>query len=265
MRLEKKRFEDIVILRFVGEFDTFNLPLFGERMDRMIEAGNHRFVMNVRLLTFINSTALGFMIRTSKRLRELGGAMVLSQPSKFVKRTLVTLGLDAAFPVFESDADAIVHFEKGADVGRVDLEGTEQDEALHGAMPILFYQMLPEGVQPPNQVGRIVSLYEDGLTFRYEPAPVDDPAEGYLQAGTTLHIKFRQPFALKEHYFEMDANVQDVSTSEEMEEDGARVMTIRVLYGTIKDADREYLSQFVKDQQLWRGELGEGDGAGAPA
>ena len=33
MKLEKKRYEDIIILRFVGEFDTFNLPLFSERME----------------------------------------------------------------------------------------------------------------------------------------------------------------------------------------------------------------------------------------
>jgi len=255
MKLEKKRFEDIVILRFVGEFDTFNLPLFSERMDRMIDSGDRLFVMNVRLLTFINSTALGYLIRSMKRLKELGGGMVLAQPSKFVKRTLVTLGLDAAFPVFESDADAILHFRKGADVGRMELAGVEQDEALHGAMPVLFYKWVDTGDAPPNQVGRIVSLYEDGLTFRYEPAPENDPAEAYLEAGTKLKLKFRQPFALKEHYFEMDADVSDVSVLEEVEANGSRVMTIRVRYGAIKDSDREFLNQFVKDQQLWRGEV----------
>ena len=42
---------------------------------------------------------------------------------------------------------------------------------------------------------------------------------------------------------------------EEVEENGARVMTVRVVYGTVKDTDREFLSQFVQDQQLWRGEV----------
>lgn len=255
MKLEKKRYEDIIILRFVGEFDTFNLPLFSERMDRMIEAGDVNFVMNVRLLTFINSTALGYLIRTAKRVKEAGGEMVLAQPSKFVKRTLVTLGLDQAFKVFESDADALLHFKRGADVGKVDLQGTEQDETLHGEMPILFYKAVTEGTAPPNQVGRIVSLYGDGLTFRYEPAEDSDPAEAYLVPETKLHLKFRQPFALKDHYFEMDADVQDVTTLDELEEGGARVLTIRVTYGDLKDSDRQTLDQFVQDQQMWRGEV----------
>jgi anti-anti-sigma factor len=252
MRLEKKRYEDIIILRFVGEFDTFNLPLFSERMDRMIDAGNVKFVMNVRLLTFINSTALGYLIKTSKRLTAEGGEMVLAQPSKFVKRTLVTLGLDQAFPVYESDADALVHFKKGASLGQVDLEGTEQDDSLHGEMPVLFYKTVTSGEAPPNQVGRIVSLYQDGLTFRYEPAAEGDLAEEYLQPSTTLRIKFRQPFALKEHYFEMDADVKDVNRADE---DGKDVLTVRVLYGTLKDADRQTLDQFVQDQEMWRGEV----------
>lgn len=255
MKLEKKRYEDVIILRFVGEFDTFNLPLFSERMDRMIDAGNRKFIMNVRLLTFINSTALGYLIKTGKRLKEAGGAMVLAQPSKFVRRTLVTLGLDQVFSVFESDADALVHFEKGAQVGQVDFGGTEQDETLHGEMPVLFYKTVTVGEAPPNQVGRIVSLYDDGLTFRYEPAGEGDLAEAYLESNAKLHIKFRQPFALKDHYFEMDADVKDVSTVDELEEGGSSILTIRVIYGSVKDSDRKTLDQFVQDQQMWRGEV----------
>lgn len=257
MKLEKKRYEDITILRFVGEFDTFNLPLFSERMDRMIESGNLQYVMNVRLLTFINSTALGYLIRTSKRLKEAGGEMVIAQPSKFVRRTLVTLGLDQAFPVFESDTDALMHLKRGADVGKVDLVGTEQDETLHGEMPVLFYKAVESGEVPPNQVGRIVSLYGDGLAFRYEPSKEGDPAEEYLHPETTLHIKFRQPFALKDHYFEMDALVKDVTSLDELEEGGARILTVRLEYGKVSDTDRQTLDQFVQDQQMWRSEVKE--------
>jgi anti-anti-sigma factor len=256
MRLEKKRFEDIVILRFVGEFDTFNLPLFSERVDRMINGGDRFFVLDVKLLTFINSTALGYLIKMSNRLQEQDGDMVLARPSKFVRKTLVTLGLEEKFPIFETDADALQHFRRGADVGRLQLESTEHDEALHGATPLLFYPRVEKGEQPPNQVGRIVNLYSDGLLFRYEPAGEDDPVEGSLTPGTKLQIKFRQPFALKDHYFEMDADVTDVSDIEEIEEGGSRVLNVRVTYGKVKDEDRGHLDQFVKDQEIWRGEVG---------
>ena len=44
MKLEKKRYEDVLILRFVGEFDTFNLPAFTERVESMVEAGDVKFL-----------------------------------------------------------------------------------------------------------------------------------------------------------------------------------------------------------------------------
>ena len=68
MKLEKHRYEDVVILKFTGEFDTFNLPAFSERIDRMIDGGDTQMVFDLRLLKFINSAALGYLIKTAKRL-----------------------------------------------------------------------------------------------------------------------------------------------------------------------------------------------------
>ena len=255
MKLEKKRYEDIVILRFVGEFDTFNLPLFSERVDRMIDSGDRRFVLNVHLLTFINSSALGYLIKMAKRLKELDGEVVLARPSKFVKKTLVTLGLEQAFQVFETDSDAILHFKRGADVGRLQLDSADTDEALHGAVPVIFRPVVEEGEFPPNQVGRIVNLYEDGLLFRYEITDADDPVEAALKTGMSLKLKFRQPFAVKDYYFEMEAEVKDLISVEDIQEGGSRVLTVRVAYAEIKDEDRVLLDQFVKDQAIWRKEV----------
>jgi anti-anti-sigma factor len=252
MKLEKKRYEDIVILKFVGEFDTFNLPGFTERVEKMVAGGDHHFILDVYLLKFINSSALGYLIRLSKELKKLGGEVVLARPSKFLRKTLVTLGLEAVFPVFESVEDAILHYKRGADVGKLNLEGSEHDEALTGSVPILFRSRTPGDESPPNQVGRIVNLHDDGLSFRYEPAGKVDPVELEIKSGATLKLKFRQPFAVKDHYFEMDGQVKDVKSTSE---DGERVLTIRVAYDKIKDEDRRHLDQFVRDQEMWRAEL----------
>ena len=36
MKLEKHRYDDVIILKFTGEFDTFNLPGFSERIDSVL-------------------------------------------------------------------------------------------------------------------------------------------------------------------------------------------------------------------------------------
>jgi anti-anti-sigma factor len=252
MKLEKKRYDDIVILKFSGEFDTFNLPAFSERIDRMIAAGDLLFVLDLHLLKFVNSAALGYLIKTSRAVKEKGGEMVLARPSRFMQKTLVTLGLENIFQIFPSVEESILHFKKGADVSRLQLEGGEFDESLTGAVPILFRTTTGQKDNaPPNQVGRIVTLYEDGLLFRYEPTGKDDPVEKQLKAGVALKVKFRQPFAVKDYYFEMDAKVTEAARAAA----GDEVLSVRLKYDRMKDEDRKRLAEFVRDQEMWKAEL----------
>jgi anti-anti-sigma factor len=204
MKLEKRRYDDVVILKFTGEFDAFNLPTFSAKIDAMIEAGDRQLVLDLHALKFLNSSALGYLIKTNKRVKDLGGGLVIARPSKFVTKTLSTLGLESVFTVMQAVEDGIVHFKKGETIGSIDLTGAEQDESLTGAVPLLFRKDDKANL-PPNQVGRIVTLYQDGLLFRYEPqlATGRDPVEADLIESGRLKIKFRQPFAVKDHYFEM--------------------------------------------------------------
>jgi anti-anti-sigma factor len=263
MKLEKFRYDDaevnVVILKFTGEFDTFNLPGFSERIDRMIALGDVKMVLDLHLLKFINSAALGYLIKTHKAVKEKGGEMVLARPSKFLKKTLVTLGLDGVFKIFDTVENAISHFKNGKAVGQIKLEGAEHDESLTGAVPILFRTRTPgPDTQPPNQVGRIVTLYEDGLLFRYEPqkgAKGADPVKGALKEGSKLKLKFRQPFVLKDYYFEMDADIVQVSQMFGVEDQDEGILTVKVRYDKVKDEDRRHLEQFWRDQDDWKSEL----------
>jgi anti-anti-sigma factor len=254
MKLEKKRYDDVVILKFAGEFDAFNLPTFSQRIDTMIDGGDRQLVLDLQLLKFINSAALGYLIKTSRRVKDLKGEMVLARPSRFIRKTLATLGLEGVFSIFESVEDAIMHFKRGETIGQLRLDDTETDEALTGAVPILFRKDTKEDAgAPPNQVGRILSLYEDGLLFRYEPevkAAAKDPVAADLVEGSKLKLKFRQPFAIKDHYFEMTGTV---AQSTKGEQDGS--ITVRTRYDRIKDEDRKHLQQFVRDLDSWKAEI----------
>jgi anti-anti-sigma factor len=252
MKLEKKRYDDVVILKFAGEFDAFNLPTFSQRIDAMIDAGDRSLVLDLHLLKFINSAALGSLIKTSRRVKDLDGEMVLARPSRFIRKTLATLGLESVFSIYESVEDAILHFKKGEKIGQLRLDDAETDEALTGAVPILFRKDTKEdAAAPPNQVGRILSLYEDGLLFRYEPeAKGPDPVAADLVEGSRLKLKFRQPFAIKDHYFEMTGTVAQTTKGDA---DGS--ITVRTKYDRIKDEDRKHLQQFVRDLDSWKAEI----------
>ena len=93
MKIERKTAGDVTLLAFTGEFDAFNLPTISEKLDNLIQTGVKKLVFNLRLLKFINSSALGYLIKTHKRLKEIDGELVLSEPSKFFQSTITTLGI----------------------------------------------------------------------------------------------------------------------------------------------------------------------------
>ena len=110
MKIERKTAGNVTILAFTGEFDAPNLPQVEEKTDTPIQEGCTHLVFNFRLLTFVDSSALGHLIKTAKRLKDLGGELVLSEPSKFLQTTIKTLGIDQILRVFPSDEEAVTYF-----------------------------------------------------------------------------------------------------------------------------------------------------------
>jgi anti-sigma B factor antagonist len=269
MKVERKRWENVTILSFVGEFDAFNLPTYSQKIDALVEQGETNVVFNLRLLTFINSSALGYLLKVKKRCQELGGDLILVQPSKFIKKTLLTLGLQEVFNIYETDEDGVLAFQRpqGAKKSKIGKESSEVDQKLTGANNIMFHVVDEEGkdLYGSNwQVGRITDLSEKSLEFHWQvPAPgpkhlIPISSENFDSAfhpGTRLRVKFQQPFAMKSHYFEMTGQVSNL---EHGEGDNPSDAAITIEYGDMKPEDRESLVGFVKDLKKFREILSKG-------
>lgn len=250
MKLEKKRYEDIVILSFTGELDTFNLPALTEHVDQWMAAGDRNFIFDVRLLTFLNSSAFGYIMNLKSKLEEQGGVLALARPSRFVRRAVRTFGVE--LPLYATVEDAIAHIKDVANPAIVEPDSSEEPE-LHGEVTVIFRAEVEDGPQPPNKVGRIVSLYQDGLLFHYDAKSDLDPAALDLSVGTLLKLKFRQPFIAKGRFFTMTAKVDSVEVFAEPEEEGPRTLAVRVTWEEISEEDRADLKEFVETSEKWRG------------
>ena len=112
MRVEQKTTDDVTILAFDGELDAFNLSAVSEKVDALINAGSTKLVVNLRLLTFINSSALGWLLETRERLDELAGDLVIAEPSEFFERAAVSLGIDRIFEIYPVEDEAVRHFQE---------------------------------------------------------------------------------------------------------------------------------------------------------
>ena len=265
MKVERKQWGDVTILSFVGEFDAFNLPTFSSKIDNLIESGHTKLVFNLRLMTFINSSALGYLVKTKKGVEAGGGDLILVQPSKFVKKALTVLGLHKLFKMFETEEEGVLYFHKGEDVTEIDLAGleTEPDEKLLGENAVMFRLLDEKGESVLGHapfVGKISSLYKNGLLFRWEvPAAggrsklSTENFDELAHAGRALSVKFRQPFVAKTKYFEAAAAIMKVS--KEIQDDGVAEATVHIEYTQIDPKDKEVLDGFVDDLEEFRGEV----------
>ncbi|MHC4958767.1 MAG: STAS domain-containing protein [Planctomycetota bacterium] len=109
MQIGQKAVGAVAILDLDGEFDAANLKDAAARLDALIGL-NAQVILNLRRLRFINSLALGYLLKTSKRLAERGGELVMTEPSPSFIATIRTLGIDQVFRVFPTDYEAIDYF-----------------------------------------------------------------------------------------------------------------------------------------------------------
>ena len=98
---------------FVGQFDTTDVEQFQAHVEEAVDAQHFKIAINLGQMTFINSTALGYLVAIAKRLKDIGGELVFSAPSRFFADTIRTLELHHLFEIFPSDQEAALYFVSG--------------------------------------------------------------------------------------------------------------------------------------------------------
>lgn len=226
--------EGVAALTLTGEFDSFAANPFLEQVDAIIHSGTSNVVANLRLVLFINSTAIGSLIKARKRLKGLGGDLVIAEPSARVKETLSSLGLEKVIRTFNSDDDAI-HFLCQAEDAAVDIpsENTVLLRFAEAAKQKAF--------KDSSSVAKIKNLAEDGIKFTTSAQP------SLFESGTKVKVKFRLPLFRKNYFFEIDCAVASTSS-----ESGGQ--TVFAEFQDISDDDQRAIADFVREMRLLRDE-----------
>ncbi|MBM3962619.1 MAG: STAS domain-containing protein, partial [Planctomycetes bacterium] len=106
MKIDKSLHDDYATLTLKGDFDTFYCPALMQEVDALIDRGVSMLILDMHVVKFINSTALGAVIKAHKRCRAEGGDLVVAQPSAFVKNVMKSVGIDKLIGMHETLAEA---------------------------------------------------------------------------------------------------------------------------------------------------------------
>ncbi len=260
--------DSFTILHLRGEFDTFYCPLLQKEIDGLMSAGVQRVALNLRLVKFINSTALGAIIKASKVLSSNGGKLVLSRPSAFCRDIIEKVGLDRVVPIYDSDEDAgtaLLEEKKGRGKAQAQEELDDESAILFAPTDAKRIEhFIPESARAPKAnplhghsfgtlwrgVGRMSALDSEGLRFTWNGGNTGlSPFEmgQMLSLGTDLNVKFRLPLLKKGH-------CEAVVTISEVEErpDGVKLVAG---FSQIEPETLKAVQQYAADLAFLKKEL----------
>jgi anti-anti-sigma factor len=258
--------DDHAILHLRGEFDTYYVPHLQKEIDDLAKAGILRVVLNLRLVKFINSTALGAIIKASKGLSAKQGKLVISRPSAFCRDILEKVGLDRVVNVFDSDEAAVASFaqaqpsraksaedpsEESSSVLFAPVDESRTEHFLTQSQVIVKNPITRE--KPASAwsgAGRMSALDEHGLRFTWNGGQTGlSPfaMAQFLAIGTEWKVKFRLPL-LQRGYCEAVATVGEV----EERADGVKV---GAQFKAIDDTTRKAIQQYASDLAFLKDEL----------
>ena len=95
------------VIEVEGEVDFYTAPEFKQRLTGVIDSGKTRLVVDLSNATFIDSTTLGVLVGSAKRLRPEGGALAVVCTAPSIRKNFEITGLDRVLAVHSTRDDAL--------------------------------------------------------------------------------------------------------------------------------------------------------------
>jgi anti-sigma B factor antagonist len=115
---------DVVVISFDGGIQDF--PVLIQSVDGLLSEGTRHLAIDLHTLPFINSAALGWLIKAQRGMEQQGGELALARLQPAIQQILEMTNLDVVFPSFETVEEAISYL--GGDAEKPAGEATTEGE-----------------------------------------------------------------------------------------------------------------------------------------
>jgi anti-sigma B factor antagonist len=100
---------DAFIVTVSGEADALAAPMLQRELEGLVQDGARELIVDLLQVPFLDSTILGVLLRSARRMRAGGGDMVLVSDDPRVLRTFEISGLRASFRFERTLSEAVDH------------------------------------------------------------------------------------------------------------------------------------------------------------
>lgn len=95
------------VVDLAGEIDVYTSPKVKDALGELIDRGVYNLVIDLEKVRYIDSTGLGVLIGSLKRVREHGGTVNLVCTNPQIRKIFDITGLVKIFGIYDSEASAM--------------------------------------------------------------------------------------------------------------------------------------------------------------
>ncbi len=97
---------EIVILDISGEIDLYNAPEIKDIINKLIEQKKYNVIINLKEVTYIDSSGIGALISSLSNLRKYQGGLKIINVFASVKKVFELTKLTSFFEIYDSEDEA---------------------------------------------------------------------------------------------------------------------------------------------------------------
>jgi anti-sigma B factor antagonist len=99
--------DNCAVLRVIGEVEVYTAPELRERVIQLLAGGAIHLIADLRDVDFLDSTGLGALVGSLRRVRTYDGSLLLVASSARIREIFTITGLINAFLLYPSIPQAI--------------------------------------------------------------------------------------------------------------------------------------------------------------
>jgi anti-anti-sigma factor len=107
VKIETRRDKGVATLLVAGEIDAAEKAAVGKAVEDLIRQGETRLIFDFRRVTYVGSSGMGCLIAARREAVSRQGGVAFVSPPAVLRKMMRTLGVEADFPVYATQDEAI--------------------------------------------------------------------------------------------------------------------------------------------------------------
>jgi anti-sigma B factor antagonist len=103
---------EVVILDISGEIDLYNAPEIKDIINKLIEQKRYNVVINLKDVTYIDSSGIGALISSLSNLKKYQGGLKIINVFASVRKVFELTKLTSFFDIYDNEDDSVNAFQQ---------------------------------------------------------------------------------------------------------------------------------------------------------